>query len=100
MSLIEMLAVIAVLGVVAVIVIPRFATQSDQAKGKACEVQKGNIEIQAQLWFRNKGAWPAADLSDIGADVSYFPEGLPTCPTDGSSYGFDATTQRVPGHDH
>jgi len=41
---------------------------------------KGDIELQVKLWKRNKSSYPAANLSDIGADVSYFPGSLPVCP--------------------
>jgi type II secretory pathway pseudopilin PulG len=98
--LLEVLAVVTLMGILALIVIPRFSDHAGQAKGNACAVNKGNIEVQAQLWFRNTGNWPAADLSDIRTNRAYFPAGLPSCPMDGSAYGFDRTTQRVPGHQH
>jgi type II secretory pathway pseudopilin PulG len=100
MSLLELLAVVTLLGILAVIVIPRFSTQSINAKRNGCSVNKHNIEVQCQLWFRQKNTAPRADLADIGADQSYFPEGLPVCPVDHSSYSIDTTTQRVNGHSH
>jgi len=99
-SLMEVLAVSVVLGVVALIVISRFSDTGYQAKRSACHVHRGHIEIQVQRWFRNVGTWPATNLSDIGADPGYFPEGLPTCPVDSSSYVIDASTHKVVGHDH
>jgi hypothetical protein len=39
-------------------------------------------------------------LSNIGADTSYFPVGLPNCPVDGTSYTISTTTGRVTGHTH
>jgi hypothetical protein len=51
------------------------------------------------LWRRANGTWPAADLSAIGADANYFPEGLPTCPVDGAVYTID-TNGAVVGHTH
>ena len=99
-SLVEVLAIVTLLGILALIVVPRFGNSSSQAKAKACFVNKGNIEVQAQLWFRNKGAWPADGLSNIGSDTNYFPDGLPTCPVEGSNYQFDSATQRVVGHQH
>jgi prepilin-type N-terminal cleavage/methylation domain-containing protein len=99
-SMLEMLIVVTILGVLAAIVLPRLGPQAGQAKTTGCQVNKGNIEIQAQLWFRNKGSWPAADLSDIGSNSVYFPEGLPTCPVDGSSYTFDSSSETVVGHAH
>ena len=100
LSLLEMLAVVVLMGVLAAIVIPRFSTNALEAKRNACFVNKGNIEVQCQLWLRQKNANPAANLSDVGANTSYFPEGLPTCPVDGTSYTIDTTTLRVTGHTH
>jgi hypothetical protein len=51
------------------------------------------------LWRHNTGAWPAANLSDIGANVTYFPNSVPACPFDGTAYTIDATG-RVVGHSH
>ncbi|MFT7642042.1 MAG: general secretion pathway protein G, partial [Pirellulaceae bacterium] len=71
-SLLEMLAAVTILGIVALIIIPRMSGSTDNAKISTCHVNKGNIEVQCQLWFRNKGVWPKSDLSDIGADGDYF----------------------------
>lgn len=100
MSLIELLAVVTIMGILAMIVIPRFSTQSVNAKKQGCSVNKGNIEVQCQLWMRQKNSAPASDLSDIGANRTYFPEGRPTCPVDGSAYTINTTTLRVNGHAH
>jgi general secretion pathway protein G len=95
-SLVEILAVVTILGILALVIVPRFA---DKSKDSACRVNIGNIEVQAQLWYRNKGQWPAGDLSDIGNDPRYFPDGLPKCPVDGASYDFDASRSQV-RHEH
>jgi competence protein ComGC len=100
MSLLELLAVVTLVGILAVIVIPRFSTQSMNAKRNGCSVNKHNIEVQSQLWMRQKNSSPNANLSDIGADQTYFPEGLPVCPVDNSTYTINTTTQRVNGHTH
>ena len=100
LSLVELLAVVMLIGILSAVIVPQFAGPSDDAQARACEVNRGNVEIQAQLWFRNKGVWPQTDLSNIGADTSYFPDGPPTCPVDGSSYTFNTSTQLVPGHSH
>lgn len=99
-SLTELIATLAIIGFVAMIVVPRVTGESDASKSAACATLKGNIEVQAELWMNNKGSWPAADLSDIGADIDYFPEGLPTCPVDSSVYTIDTDTGRVIGHVH
>ncbi len=99
-SLLELLAVITLMGIVAVIAVPRIGSQSQKAKVTACDVQRGNIEVQAQLWFRNRGRWPARDLNDIAGNADYLPDGLPICPVDGSTYVFDSAKQQVIEHDH
>jgi prepilin-type N-terminal cleavage/methylation domain-containing protein len=99
-SLSELLAVVAILAVLAAYIIPRVATHYEDAKRNTCQANQGEIELQVQLWRRNTGSFPAADLSGIGGDAAYFPEGLPVCPVDGTSYTIDTTTGFVIGHDH
>jgi general secretion pathway protein G len=99
-SLLELLAVITLMGIIAAIAVPRIGTQSQKTKATACNVQRGNIDVQAQLWFRNRGRWPARDLNDIADNTDYFPDGLPVCPVDGSAYVFDSANQQVIEHDH
>jgi type II secretory pathway pseudopilin PulG len=96
----ELLAVMVVLAILAVLALPRSAGNSLASRRSACYALKANVEVQAQLWFRHKAVWPAADLSDLAADPLYLPEGLPVCPVDGSAYTFDPATQRVVGHVH
>jgi len=99
-SLLELLAAMALIGVVAAIGLARLGGQSTATKQKACSVYRNNIEVQAQLWYRNKSVYPLSNLSDIGLDAEYFPDGLPTCPVDGSAYLLDAATHKVIGHTH
>ncbi len=99
-SLLEVLAVVSLMGIVAAIVMPRLSSHSKDARINACHLYRGNIEVQAELWRRNRGKWPAGSLKDIGQTSRYFPDGLPACPVDDSSYTIDPTTGRVVGHDH
>jgi len=99
-SLIEVVAAVALLALIVAISIPFLSKPSEDVKQNTCYMNKGEIEVQAQLWFRNKGNWPAADLRDIGSDRRYFPDGLPTCPEDGSSYRLNRRTGKVVGHTH
>ncbi len=94
-SLLELLAVITLMGIVAVLTMPRLGVQSQRTKATGCDVQRGNIDVQAQLWFRNRGSWPSSDLKQIGSNSLYFPDGLPVCPVDGTAYRFDAATGQV-----
>ena len=101
-TLLELLIVVVILGILAAIIIPRFTVSAAEAKKNACAQNVANINTQVERWYFEKGSWPAGDLADIAADTDYFPEGLPTCPVDGSAYKIDTTggTYRVTGHSH
>jgi prepilin-type N-terminal cleavage/methylation domain-containing protein len=94
-SLMELLAVVTILGIIAAIIVPRVTVSSDTAKAKVNAHNKATINAAVERWYIEKGSWPATNLSDIGADTTYFPEGLPTNPTNGSAYSLNATTHRV-----
>ncbi|MEX0642650.1 MAG: hypothetical protein WD468_08105 [Pirellulales bacterium] len=98
--LIELIAVVAILGVIAMIIVPRMSTQRTSANRTSCFNQKAEVELQVKLWKRNNGSYPAANLSNIGANTAYFPSGLPACPVDGTSYTISTTTGLVTGHTH
>ena len=99
-SLMEIIAAIVILGILAAVMVPRLAGHQDKAKRSACYANKGDIELQAKLWRRNNGTYPLANLSDIGASTTYFPGALPVCPVDGTAYTIDTTTGKVVGHTH
>ena len=94
------MAVVAVLGVLAALIVPRVIGHYHDAKRSACENNQAEIELQCKLWLRNNGTYPTANLSNIGVTSSYFPGGLPTCPVDGSTYTIDTTSGLIIGHNH
>ena len=98
-TLTELMAVVAIIAVVAAVIIVRSTAGTSTSKSAACSAIKGDIEVQSELWRHNTGSWPATNLSNIGADLNYFPSGLPVCPVDGSAYTIDATG-RIVGHNH
>src|SRR2546423_1776744 len=89
-SLMELLAVVTILGIIAAIIVPRVAVSSDPAKTKVTSHNKATINAAVERWYIEKGAWPANNLSNIGADVNYFPDGIPTNPTNGTAYTMNA----------
>jgi prepilin-type N-terminal cleavage/methylation domain-containing protein len=97
-SLMELLAVVVILGVIAALVLPRVSSNNDLAKEKTCLHNRAEINIAVEQYYIHTGAWPANNLSDIGADPDYFPEGVPTCPVTGNAYQLDGTLHRVQGH--
>jgi type II secretory pathway pseudopilin PulG len=89
------MAAVLILGVIAAALIARFSNYLPQEQQNACYLQQGEIEVQAQLYFRNNGAWPPANLSGFGTNTEYFPDGhLPACPT-GGTYSFNSATGKV-----
>ncbi|MCH8042997.1 MAG: type II secretion system protein [Planctomycetes bacterium] len=97
-TLLELLAVVTILGIIAVIVVPRVTTTSTAAKQKAHLHNKAVINAAVERYYVTEGSWPSADLNEMvpPATYDYFPDGLPTNPIDGSVYTIDATTHRVP----
>jgi prepilin-type N-terminal cleavage/methylation domain-containing protein len=100
LSLTELVAAAAILGVLALVIVPRIARHHDDAERTACHTNRTEIELQARLWRRSTGSYPAANLGDIGGNAAYFPAGLPICPVDGSAYTIDTTGGIVIGHTH
>jgi type II secretory pathway pseudopilin PulG len=94
----ELIAVVAILGILAVLVLPRVIGGTGVVKDKTCIHNRAEINITVERYYLHTGAWPANDLSDIGADPNYFPDGLPTCPVTGAPYRIDPATKRVVGH--
>jgi general secretion pathway protein G len=97
-SLMELLAVVTILGVIASLVLPRVIGGSYLAKEKACLHNRAEINIAVEQFYIHNGVWPANDLSDIAADADYFPEGAPACPVSGNAYQLNGATHRVTGH--
>ena len=91
----ELLAVVTILGIIAAIIVPRVTVSSDTAKQKVNSHNKGTINAAVERWYMEQGTWPANDLSDIGADGNYFPDGIPVNPVNSSTYTLNATTHRV-----
>ncbi len=94
-SLLELLAVVTILGIIAAIIIPRVTISSDTAKQRVRDHHKATINAAVERYYIDNNAWPANNLSDIGADVDYFPDGIPTNPVDNTAYSLNATTHRV-----
>jgi prepilin-type N-terminal cleavage/methylation domain-containing protein len=93
-SLLELLAVVTILGIIAAIIVPRVTVSSATAKQKVRDHHKATINAAVERYYIDNNTWPANNLSDIGANVNYFPDGLPTNPIDNTAYSLNATTHR------
>jgi type II secretory pathway pseudopilin PulG len=94
----ELIAVVTILGVIAALIVPRINQGTDRAKEESCLHNRAEINITVERYYLHNDSWPANDLSDIGADLDYFPDGLPACPVSGAAYRLDPATHRVVGH--
>jgi type II secretion system protein G len=101
-TLIELIIVVAILGALAAIAIPRITTSTAKAKANACATNIDIMNTQIEMYYADTGSYPAA-LTTVTQDVNYFPDTVtPTCPS-GGTYTMSGTTYRVDcdysGHD-
>lgn len=95
-SLLELLAVVTILGIIAAVVIPRISVSAGTAKANANAQNIAEINSAVERWYFEKGSYPSTDLSDIGTNASYFPDGIPTNPVAGfTTYELDADNRAV-----
>lgn len=97
-SLLELLAVVTLIGIIASIVVPRISTSGYYAKKKACLQYRADINAAIERYMFDNGTPPTA-LSDLEND-DYFPDTIPNCPADNTPYTIDPTTNRISGHNH
>src|SRR5690606_31898032 len=93
-SLMELLAVVTILGIIAAIVVPRVSVSAATAREKVHEHNMATINSAVERYYIETGDWPA-DLTEIASDVNYFPDGVPVNPVSGDPYTLDAVTHRV-----
>ena len=96
-SLLELLAVITIIGILASIILSRVSHHALDAKKKSCLQYKGDINTAVEHFRFATGAFPT-DVSDL--EGTYYPEAVPKCPVDNSDYTLDPTTGRIQGHVH
>lgn len=100
-SLLELLAVVTILGIIAAMVVPRITTSKTDAQNRVHAQNKAEINAAVERFYLDTGAWPAADLSDMlptstPPQYNYLPDGVPVNPLTGAvDYTIDATSHRV-----
>ncbi len=93
-SLLELLAVVTILGIIAAVVIPRISVSAGTAKANAHQQNIAELNSAVERWYFEKGTYPKSDLSDIGTDPAYFPDGIPSNPM-GSGYELDGNDRAI-----
>jgi prepilin-type N-terminal cleavage/methylation domain-containing protein len=97
-SLLELLAVVMIMGIMAAVIIPRIGGHTAKAKANVCLQYKGDIDDALEKYYFDKEIW-ATDLNDIQSD-DYYPTEIPVCPVTGQAYTIDPATHRISGHNH
>ncbi len=98
-TILEVMLVVILISILAGIVIPRFAVSTKRAKVQSCEMNRSIINKQVEAYYFVEATWPLDDLTDIKTNESYFPDGVPTCPVDQTSYVLRPSPyHRVSGH--
>ncbi len=96
---IEVILIVIAISILAAIVIPRFMVNTRMARVQACEMNRAIINTQVESYYQFEATWPMDTLDDIKINPRYFPDGIPTCPLDESSYQLIASPHhRVSGH--
>lgn len=95
-SLLELLAVVTIVGIIAYISITRIVESTESAKEKTCFHCRAQINSALERFAVTNGTFATA-ISDVNTD-DYFPGGIPTCEVSGDPYTLNATTHRVDGH--
>lgn len=95
-SLLELLAVVTILGIIAAVVIPRISVSAGTAKANANSQNIAEINSAVERWYFEKGSYPKTDLSDIGTNTSYFPDGIPSNPlASATTYELDGDNRAI-----
>ena len=97
-SLLELMAVVALIGILATITITRIVASTDNAKEKSCSHNRSQLNAALERFALTTDGFATA-IGDIDT-VEYFPSGIPTCPVDDMAYTLNATTHRIDGHVH
>jgi prepilin-type N-terminal cleavage/methylation domain-containing protein len=96
-SLLELIAVVVILGIIATLILPRASAARNEAAEKACYHNRMLINSAVERYAVSTGSNPP-DLDALANDPDYFPQGIPVCPVSGSAYTLNPATQRVVGH--
>lgn len=97
-SLLELLAVITIMGIIASVVLPRLSGQAVTAKGKVCSQYVSDINSAIEKYYIDQGNYPS-NLSDL-QDDRYYPDVIPVCPVTNQPYTIDSGKHTVPYHSH
>lgn len=88
-TLLEMLAVVTILGIIAAIVVPRFANFTDTAKTNVAKHHIAQLQAIVERHYIDASAFPA-DLDELVTDG--YIDAVPTHPDSTKEYALDGST--------
>ena len=95
-SLLELLAVVTILGIIAVVVIPRIAVSSATAKQNAQDQTVSEINGALERYYFDNGSFPGSLpvlwTATNPSGQRYFPDGTPSNPKTGKAGDFTYTS--------
>ncbi|HBE72022.1 MAG TPA: hypothetical protein DDW52_28115 [Planctomycetaceae bacterium] len=92
-TLLEMLAVVTIIGVVAAVALPRISISGVAAKKEMCGQHVAEVNRALERYYANSGE-RLIDTAKLN-DADYFPHGVPRCPLTGEAYQIDESTKRL-----
>ncbi|MEZ6091391.1 MAG: prepilin-type N-terminal cleavage/methylation domain-containing protein [Pirellulaceae bacterium] len=97
-SLLELIAVITIMGVLVLVVTQRISVSGVKAKAECCKQYQAELNRALERYNFETGDFPAT-LDDLG-NSEYYPESVPHCPVTAKPYQIDAATGRIqhPAH--
>ena len=78
-SLLELLAVVVILGILAAAIVPRVITSTSDAKTSVHAHNMAEINAAVERYYIDNDGFPA-DIDDL--EPNYLPDGVPDVPTD------------------
>ena len=94
-SLLEMLAVVTILGIIAVVIIPHLSASTTTAATNVHLQNVTELNSAIERYYVDTGSFPSADMHELS---NYLPDGIPKDPRTNppSDYTMNTTTNRVP----
>lgn len=92
-TLLELLAVVTILGVVVAVIVPRISLTGVSAKKEMCTQHVTEVNRALERYFVENGSY-ASQVNVLSAP-EFFPNGVPVCPLLNSSYEIDGVTKRL-----
>jgi len=94
-TLVEIMIVVAIIGLLAAVAIPNFIKAREKAMTNACIANLKQIDGAKTLYHLDEGAAPTS----VGALVSEYIRRTPACPA-GGTYAIDGGTDDAPSCDY